>query len=407
MKITYFSGILALSVILIASACVFGFAGHASAQQYYTGFCTPNSTQRCVGNNLYWFDSCGNQGSVSQYCPNGCYGNACQNYVNNSYNNNYWYDSCGNQQDLSQTCSGTNIVCKYSQCVYQAPYVAPAPTPAPQYSAHYRIACYANSLYWYDSYGRTTGLYKDCSDSNSCTLDSCGSGKCSNILKCDGSTCAVGSADYNTYCAANSNNQNSQNNQGSLNGQNNNSQNNTINSGMLSISFFAKPTEGASQWQKTVGVGSDGQVYFMISVVNNSGSQINNLNVSANIPTEISSLGNLQIDGVQVSGDIVAGVSIGSLSPGGAKSITFEGKTQSISMPAIKQAVATVSAVGQSQSDSVSVNFATAQSAASVSSSSSTSDIWSFIRRWYLWILVGLVLVFLFVVVFRRLSSNA
>ncbi len=42
--------------------------------------CTQNYQQRCSGNNLYWYDSCGNLGNLIQYCSSGCYNNACQNY---------------------------------------------------------------------------------------------------------------------------------------------------------------------------------------------------------------------------------------------------------------------------------------------------------------------------------------
>lgn len=45
--------------------------------------CSSNSYQQCVGNNLYWFDSCGVQQNLIQYCPNGCYNNLCQNSNNN------------------------------------------------------------------------------------------------------------------------------------------------------------------------------------------------------------------------------------------------------------------------------------------------------------------------------------
>ena len=45
--------------------------------------CSYHSYQQCNGNYLYWYDSCGNQ-QDSQYCPNGCYGNTCQNYNNNN-----------------------------------------------------------------------------------------------------------------------------------------------------------------------------------------------------------------------------------------------------------------------------------------------------------------------------------
>ena len=47
------------------------------------GGCTTNYQQRCSGNNLYWYDSCGNQQGLIQYCQNGCYNNACQ--INNTY----------------------------------------------------------------------------------------------------------------------------------------------------------------------------------------------------------------------------------------------------------------------------------------------------------------------------------
>lgn len=178
-----------------------------------------------------------------------------------------------------------------------------------------------------------------------------------------------------------------------------------------SISFFAKQDQNISQWQKTVQAGSNSQIYFMISLVNNSVAQIDNASVSANIPVEVSSLGNLQINGTPVSGDIVSGVNIGSLPPASAKSITFEGKTQTFSTQGERQATAASNIAGAVQSDSLLINFNPAQSAAAAVSSAATKSgfwagFWNFLKRWYLWILVGLVLIFLFVVVFKRLSDN-
>ncbi|MCX6721228.1 MAG: hypothetical protein NT026_01345 [Candidatus Staskawiczbacteria bacterium] len=46
-------------------------------------YCTQNSYQRCSGNYLYWYDSCGKQQGNGQYCPNGCYNNSCGNNNNN------------------------------------------------------------------------------------------------------------------------------------------------------------------------------------------------------------------------------------------------------------------------------------------------------------------------------------
>ena len=403
---------------------------------YYTGLCLPHSYQMCNGNNLYWYDSCGNQQDISQYCQNGCYNNSCQNYNNyNNYsnctyhayklcvgNNIYWYDSCGIQQDLDYSCNN-GLVCQYGQCTS---YVQPTPIYN-NYVPYYRTACSGSSIYWYDSFGVASGLYKKCADNNSCTLDSCYSKDCSNIKKCDGSTCAIGSADYNTYCL------NAQPDiitpQPNLNCGNglceptlgetsdnctndckiDTTPNTNQNTTGLSISFFIKQDLNSNQWQKTAQVNSNNQVYFMISATNSSTAQIDNVNISANIPTEISSLGNLKLDGVSISGDIVSGINIGSIAPATTKSITFEGKTQTISEASTKQAVATSNVSGVTQTDSFSININPGQSqetAAAVSDTQATSGFMDFLKRWYLWILVGLVLIFLFGVVYKRLSSN-
>ena len=387
--------------------------------------CTSNYQQRCLGNYLYWYDSCGNQQNIAQYCQNGCYNNSCQNSYNN-YNNCtyhafklcvgnsiYWYNSCSIQQDLYSNCASNGQVCQYGQCVaYTQTYNNYNYTNSGTYVVYYRTACYGNSVHWYDSLGVESGLYKNCADNNSCTADACSSGKCSNIIKCDGSTCALGSADYNKYCLPATDNQNHcgngscEPNLGETTANCSNDCKVNITNG-LTILFTTKQDSNSDQWQKTAQINSNGQIYFMISVKNNSAAEINNINISANIPSEISSLGNLKIDGVATAGDIVSGINIGSIAPASAKSVTFEGKTQIISATATKQATATSDVSGIKQSDSISINLDSSQAAAAVSSAPATSGFMGFLKHWYLWILVGLVLIFLFVVVFRRLSSNA
>ena len=300
----------------------------------------------------------------------------------------YWYNSCGQVENLYQNCY-SNTFCQYGQCVYQQ-YIPPAPNPNP-YNPYATTACYGNNVYWYDSLGVASGLYKSCADANSCTQDSCYSGKCSNVLKCDGSACAAGSADYNSYCqqekpapapapapepAAEG----------------------------LSVSFFSKQDLSSIQWQKTGQVGQNSQVYFLVSVANNSKNPIDNVIVSASIPSEVGLLGNIQVDNMPATGDIVAGISIGSLAPMSAKVVNFEGKTQEFSGESAKEAKATVSAGQVKLADGLSLSFVPGQVAGIATSS---NGLWDFVRRWYVWILAGAVLIFLFFVVFRRLSSNA
>ncbi len=74
--------------------------------------CAQNYQQRCAGNAVYWYDSCGNQGnyiqtcSYNQTCSNGsCSNNCAYHHSKRCVNNNlYWYDSCQNQQDIAQYC---------------------------------------------------------------------------------------------------------------------------------------------------------------------------------------------------------------------------------------------------------------------------------------------------------------
>ncbi len=397
----------------------------------YYGNCSYHAYQQCSGSYLYWYDSCGNMQDVAQHCTGGCYNNVCST---NNYNygdsctyhayklcvgsNVYWYSGCGQQQDLYLACPSGQVCsnpAQYGQC--SAPYIQPAPNPSPAYVAHYKTACQANSLYWYDSLGAQSGLYKDCVDSNSCTADSCSGNKCQNTLKCEGSTCAVSSADYNTYCLSAQSGPTTPANTHCGNGlceatlgetSVNCSSDCKINtSSQVAVSFFVKTDANSGQWQKTAQVGPDGQVFFMISVTNNSTSQADNLSVSANIPSEISSLGNMQLNGVPISGDIVSGVNIGSMSAASNKSLTFEGKTQTIPESSTKQATASVVLSGATQTDTVSIVFNPGEEApAAVSSASSTFGFSAFLARWYIWIIVGLVLMILFIVVFRRLSSD-
>jgi len=181
--------------------------------------CTQNSYKQCgAGNSVYWYDSCGSQGSLYQVCNSNqvCSGSICQNtYVNNIYNNYtnhsfrgcenniaYWYDSNGTRQDIYQNCNLTNQACNNGSCVGSTYTNTTTSTVISNpYVLHYTTKCYNSNVYWYDNKGKVQDLNQTCTDSNSCTVDGCTSGNCQNVLKCDGSTCAVGSADYVRYCS--------------------------------------------------------------------------------------------------------------------------------------------------------------------------------------------------------------
>jgi len=95
---------------------------------------------------------------------------------------------------ISDYCSSNEVcIVGNSQCQYSS-------SCAGYYSKAYRKDCYDNDIYWFDSNGARQDKYQECLDDNACTVDGCENSTCFNILKCDGTTCEIGSPDYCENC---------------------------------------------------------------------------------------------------------------------------------------------------------------------------------------------------------------
>lgn len=147
--------IVSLAMIMSASTALAGCDTAYTDNAYIS-----NSYRQCVGNNVYWYDSCGNRGSFIQYCPYGCSNGAClanpctANVEQRcSGNNLYWYDSCGKRGNFIQYCPNG---CSGSACII------PPPTPTPTCSYHSYESCLGNNLYWFDSCGNQQGISQYC-----------------------------------------------------------------------------------------------------------------------------------------------------------------------------------------------------------------------------------------------------
>jgi len=89
--------------------------------------CAPHASQRCVGNSVYWFDSCNVQQeliqtcSSNQICSNGSCVNNCVSHTTQKCvgNNVYWFNSCNDQEELKQNCS-SNQICLNGNCTIVA-----------------------------------------------------------------------------------------------------------------------------------------------------------------------------------------------------------------------------------------------------------------------------------------------
>ncbi len=110
-----------------SGVCTSGTTNNSGTTQYT---CISHSYERCVGNAVYWFNSCNaKQGLVTTCSDNQmCQGNACFNNATQtpaptahftkicSDNSIYWFDSNGVRQEIYQQCIG-NQLCQNSQCV--------------------------------------------------------------------------------------------------------------------------------------------------------------------------------------------------------------------------------------------------------------------------------------------------
>jgi len=314
----------------------------------------------------------------------------------------YWYNSCSGMEDMYQDCANYGMTCQGGQCVYSS-----QTNNNSNYVRQSFLGCYAKSIYWYDSLRQPSDFYSSCADKNSCTVDGCINAKCFSTLKCDGSTCKAGSTDYQLHCAAKTTTATT----------NTNTQQTTTNNEEnlaplenLSISFSVANTGDSPQWQKTLEIGQNATAYFMMTISNNSNFPSDNVIVSANIPSEILYLGNLKVDGVATEGDIVAGIEIGSITANGKKNITFEGKTESFGYQGQRTASAFINSAQTPKSDIVTIDFknasASVESSASIISAPSLFGITGFIKKWYMWIIAGGVLILLFAIIFKSLSSD-
>ncbi len=443
MKAQIILGLKILTVALFAGAAVLGMAQISSAE-YYLGLCTPHATQQCYQNNLYWYDSCGNQQELIQYGNCGNSGNYNYGSYLNCYNSDvYWFNSQGQPQNLYQDCGtnycgsfgayycsgagifhsrtcyikgcsfnscqnasytdvqlvqicGTNQTCKSGGCVQVQP-VQPIYPVQPSYTKHYKKQCSNNNLYWYDSNGIIQDLYENCAGDNSCTQNLCQNNQCTSNLKCDGSTCPTNSEDYTKYCAG-GNNQN----------QNQNQQPNQNNASALSVSILAAKGQNQLSWQKIVSAVPNDKIYFLVIVKNGSIAAIADTVLKVNLPSEISDVQDLKTDNANASGDLVSGVSLGIISPYSSRTITFSAKVGDQNVQGQRQVVAQASSENLSNSDFVAVDMGTVLgvSANTTAQTKSGSPFTDFLKRWYVWILVAVVLIFIFVVVFRRLSSD-
>lgn len=271
------------------------------------------------------------------------------------------------------------------------------------YVKNYRTYCYSNNIYWFDSMDNAQDIYQNCSDDNQCTIDTCGDNKCKNILKCDGSTCSVDSPDYLKSCgiplvggqmaASPSPSQTSNEIQVPLKNED------------LIVSILGKKESDGGDFQESVNVASGDKLSFSAEIENKSDSSAKDILLKIDFGEGITYDGGLEIDGIESAGDLISGLNLGTLPSKIKKKITFSVSVKSDFAQKELKVIANVNSGEIQKSDFLAIltTGEFSQKSNFIASLSAAPAV-NFIKERWFWFIGGAILLFLFFVIFKKLS---
>ncbi|MDD5221450.1 MAG: hypothetical protein PHV47_02515, partial [Candidatus Pacebacteria bacterium] len=331
---------------------------------------------------------CNTQSEVEYSCP---WGTGCGSDVGKRIRTKYQYCS-----GSSATCSGnwsdwgswtTWLVADYCSSGEVCSSGKQTCTYKSSCNQILTKGCYNDNVYWFDQNGLRGALYKSCNDNNTCTLDGCSNGKCTNILKCDGTTCAKDSKDYCDNCEHCGD---------GICGCEENVCTCATDCKVttISISLLGKISEATGDWQESISATPDATLEFLLIFANNGDSDLNNIVLTAAIPSEITPNGDLSIDGIPYGGDIRSGITLAQVPTRGIKTITFSGKVAKSGLIDLYKTdlgfTAQAVAGSISVTDYISISLSGAQG-----TSIGTASIAEILRGWLFWLALILVCIVL------------
>lgn len=265
------------------------------------------------------------------------------------------------------------------------------------YVKNYRTYCHGSNIYWFDSMDNIQDIYQKCSDDNPCTIDTCIDNKCRNLLRCDGSSCLSDSADYAKYCGFH------------LDGKNTTppSPLTEAKKGVLEIFMFGKKESDKEDFREIVeGANKNEKISFLAEIQNNSDYSVKDVSLKINFAGSISYDGGLSIDGVDSAGDLISGLNIGTIPSKIKKKIIFYGIIDSELSEKKLNVSAIVSSDGNQDSDDLSILIGDVSNKDGFITIISFLSVIDFIKKRYIWIIIGIGLIVLFFLIFRKLSPE-
>ncbi len=98
----------------------------------------------------------------------------------------------------------------------------------------------------------------------------------------------------------------------------------------FSINKTVRNTTDNTAWQNEVSADPGEFLVYSIQITATGGSSVSNVILTDTLPAKIIYRGNLKIDGVSSSGDIISGLNLGTLYSGQSKTVTFEAQAASV-----------------------------------------------------------------------------
>jgi uncharacterized repeat protein (TIGR01451 family) len=339
--------------------------------------CIPNHSKKCVGNAVYWFDSCNNQGTLfqqctaNQTCQNGqcvnvscntnsdcgtdgytgstfCQsGNVYQNYTTYTCNNpGTANSSCSTSSvpQLKQTC-GAGYTCQNGACVQTQTnlnvscYATPNPSDINQTVNFISTVSGGTGSYTYSWTGACTGSSSVCSNTYSQTG-----------LKTATLTVTSGSQTNNTTCSVNINQACTQysyqqcvgnwlywyDSCGNQHGtgqycEHGCSNNQCIGqtSGNVTINKTGRNLTTGSGFSTSVSASPSDMLMFMITLQNASNQSISNVFIKDIFPANLIYNGQLVVSGASYTGNFPSGITINTIPANQTVTITYQAQVAS------------------------------------------------------------------------------
>lgn len=265
------------------------------------------------------------------------------------------------------------------------------------YVKNYRTYCYSNNIYWFDSMDNVQNIYQNCSDDNQCTIDTCGDNNCKNILKCDGSTCSIDSTDYAKYCGGETGQHQEQVKSESLVELKNED---------INVSITGKKASDSGDFQENINVVAGDKISFLAEIENKSDFSAQDVLLKIDFGEEIAYDGGLKIDDIESAGDLISGLNLGTIPPKIKKKILFSGSVKSDTFGKEIKISAIVSSEKIQNSDFLAVITGTVSEKNNFTASLIGFSAIGFIKQRYLWFIGGAILIALFFIIFKKLSSE-